>query len=75
LWPSISHDLNALDYHLWGYVKDAVYQEALTTRLDVIESEELVSDNTFFLIGRINHRSLLVRYHINFDNFKTADPN
>ena len=31
-WPARSPDLTKLDFFLWGYVKDKVYQTALTTR-------------------------------------------
>lgn len=37
LWPPRSPDLNPLDFFLWGYVKDAVYSEAPTTRLNMME--------------------------------------
>ena len=37
LWPPRSPDLNPLDFFLWGYVKDAVYSKAPTTRLNMME--------------------------------------
>jgi len=47
LWPPRSPDLNLLDFVLWGYVKDAVYNEALTTRLNMIEKIRRACDNSF----------------------------
>lgn len=36
-WPPRSPDLNPLDSYFWGYCKDAVYKDAPTTRLDMME--------------------------------------
>lgn len=37
LWPPRSPDLNPLDFFLWGYIKDIVYSEAPTTRLNMMD--------------------------------------
>lgn len=36
-WPARSPDLTSLDFYLWGYLKDVVYQNAPTTRDDMKE--------------------------------------
>jgi len=30
-WPPRSPDLNPLDFYFWGYIKQKVYEEELTT--------------------------------------------
>ena len=37
LWPARSPDLNPLDYNLWGWMKDLVYQEKVETREALIQ--------------------------------------
>jgi hypothetical protein len=36
-WPPRSPDLTPLDFFLWGYVKERVFQEIPTTREDMME--------------------------------------
>jgi hypothetical protein len=36
-WPPCSPDLTPLDFFLWGYVKERVFQEIRTTREDMME--------------------------------------
>lgn len=36
LWPSRSPDLNPLDFFFWGYAKNIVYENAPSTRLDMM---------------------------------------
>jgi len=46
LWPLRSPNLNPFQYYLWEYVKDVVYREASTMKLDMTESQKsLLSDN------------------------------
>jgi len=46
LWPLRSLNLNPFHYYLWEYVKDAVYREASTMKLDLTEIQKsLSSDN------------------------------
>lgn len=35
-WPARSPDLTKLDFFLWGYVKERVYREQVTTREDMM---------------------------------------
>jgi len=35
-WPPKSLDLNPLDFFFWGYLKNIVYENASTTRLDMM---------------------------------------
>ena len=37
LWPARSSDLNPLDYNLWDWMKDLVYQEKVETREALIQ--------------------------------------
>lgn len=39
-WPPRSPDLSPLDYFLWGYLKNTVYENAPTTRVDMMERIE-----------------------------------
>lgn len=36
-WPARSPDLSSLDFFLWGYLKDKVYADVTTTRLNMIQ--------------------------------------
>lgn len=36
-WPSRSPDLTVLDYYLWGRVKDLVYREKPSTKVNMIQ--------------------------------------
>jgi len=36
-WPPRSPDLNPLDYHVWGYMKDVVYAHKVNTREELLQ--------------------------------------
>lgn len=63
-WPPRSPDLTPLDYFIWGFVKDKVYFEPITTKENMVERvrnafRSLQNDQ----IERATHHSLLQRIH------------
>lgn len=61
-WPPRSPDLNPLDSYFWGFAKDAVYQEAPTTRENmmqrIIEACQSVTQETLQRVMRNFRRRL-----------------
>lgn len=52
-WPPRSPDLNPLDYFLWGYFKEAVYEKNITSEEDLRQKLNLVAEAV-----KINTRAL-----------------
>ena len=74
LRPPRSPDLNPLDFFLWGLVKDAVYDEAPTTRLNMMDTIkracEAITPETLRNVQRDFRRRLLLCLENNGAHFE-----
>ncbi|OXU30556.1 hypothetical protein TSAR_016220 [Trichomalopsis sarcophagae] len=74
LWPPKSPDLNPLDFFLYGYVKDAVYGQAPTTILNMMDrirrASEVITPETLGNIHRNFRRCLLLCLENNGAHFE-----
>jgi len=73
-WPPRSPDLTSLDFYLWGYIKNVVYEHAPTTREDMIERIRVACANIprAVLLKTVMHfeNRLELCIHANGDNFE-----
>lgn len=60
-WPPRSPDLNPLDYFLWGYFKEAVYETSITNEGELRQKLNLVAEtvkNNTRALGRLRRNFL-----------------